>query len=164
MDMMSDFENMDVILANDNINPIKRELSNVIGNSENHWDTESKPQFRENTSQGNRIGYYVHENILPGQHRFQEPMETFISEFNTRLSPEMDSMMSKMHTQINRAISSAVAVRVIPEIQNIVSFMSSSGNRDTESGLFPKSQRVREDTNAFESKFTNSYFFFENRP
>ena len=36
-----DFENLDVILGNNNINPIERELSNVTGNSENHCDTES---------------------------------------------------------------------------------------------------------------------------
>ena len=41
MDMMSDFENMDVKLGSNNVNPIERELSNVIGNSENHCDIES---------------------------------------------------------------------------------------------------------------------------
>ena len=48
LDMMSDFEIMDVILGNDNINLIERELSNVIGNSEIHGDTASIPQLREN--------------------------------------------------------------------------------------------------------------------
>ena len=32
MDMMSDFENMDVTLGNDNVNPIEQELSNAIRN------------------------------------------------------------------------------------------------------------------------------------
>ena len=59
-----------------------------------------------------------------------------------------------MHTQINRAITSAIAERVIPEIQKIVSSMSASGNWDTESGLSPYSQEVREDTNGCESKIT----------
>ena len=61
----------------------------------------------------------------------------------------MDSMMSMTHTQINRGITSAIAERVIPEFQNIVSSMSSSGNRDTEFGLSPDSQEFREDTNGF---------------
>ena len=61
-------------------------------------------------------------------------------------------MMSMMHSQINRAITSAE--RVMPEIQNILSSMSSPGNRDTESGLSPDSQEVREDTNSFKSKIT----------
>ena len=48
LDMMSDFENMDVILGKDNIIPIERELSNLFGNSENHCDTESNSHFRKN--------------------------------------------------------------------------------------------------------------------
>ena len=44
--MMSDFVVMDVMPGNDNINQTERELSNVIGNSENNCDIESDPQFR----------------------------------------------------------------------------------------------------------------------
>ena len=88
MDMMSDFENMDVLLGTDNINPIERELSNVIEDSENHCDTESNLQFRENNPQRNGFGHYVYENIIPGQDRFQETMETFTSEYNMRFSQE----------------------------------------------------------------------------
>ena len=79
-------------------------------------------------------------------------METFTSELNTRLSQEMDSMMSTMHTQINRTKTSVLAERVVPEIQNIVSSMSSSGNKDKESGLSPDSQEVKEDTIGFTLK------------
>ena len=73
-------------------------------------------------------------------------IETFTNEFNLRLSREMDSMMSMVHNQINRAISTAMSERVIPEIQNIVSSMSSSGNRDTEASLSPSSQENRENS------------------
>ena len=38
--MITDFENMDVILGCTNVNPIERELSNVIGNSVSHCDNE----------------------------------------------------------------------------------------------------------------------------
>ena len=48
MDMMSDVENMDVILENENNNLIERELSDVIDNSENHCDIESGSQFGGN--------------------------------------------------------------------------------------------------------------------
>ena len=108
---MPDFEIMDVILENDIINPIEQEFSNVIGNSKNQYDTESNSQFRENNPQGNGFGHYVNENIIPGKNRFQETMETFPNEFIMRLSQVMDSMMSMMHTQINRAITSAIAER-----------------------------------------------------
>ena len=81
----------------------------------------------------------------------QETMEIFTSEFNMRFSQEKDSMMPMMHNQINRAISAAKAEGVIPEIQNIVSSMSSSGNQDTEARLSPKSQENTERNIGFKS-------------
>ena len=92
--------------------------------------------------------------MIPRQDRFQETMETFTSEFNMRLSQETDSMMSMMHNQINGAITAAIAERVIPEVQKIVRTMSTSGNRDTESGLYLDSQEVRNDTIGFKPKIT----------
>ena len=62
-------------------------------------------------------------------------------------------MMSMMHSQINRAISTAIASKVIPEIQNIVRSMSSSRNRDTEDSVPPNSQKNRECSSGFKSKF-----------
>ena len=81
-------------------------------------------------------------------------METFTCEFNMRLSQEMDSMMPMMHSQINRSISTAIAKSVIPEIQNIVSSMSSSGNRDSEASSSPNSREIIEGRNVFKSKIT----------
>ena len=79
---------------------------------------------------------------------------TFSNEFKLRLSQEMDSMMSMMHSQINRAISTAIAERVIPEIQNIVSSMPSSGNRDTEASMSPNSQENKKSTSELKTKIT----------
>ena len=154
MDMMSDFENMDVMLGNDNANSIEQELSNVMGNSENHCDAESTLQSRGNDSHENIFGHFVHENTIPRRDRFQETMETFTSEFNIRFSHEMDSMMSMKHSQINRAVSTAIAERVIPEIQNMVSSMSSLGNRATEASLSPHSQENTEKNSGFKTKIT----------
>ena len=52
--------------------------------------------------------------------------------------------MSMMHSQINGAITTAIAGRVIPEIQNIANSMSSTGHRDTEANLSPTSQENKE--------------------
>ena len=143
MDMMSGFENMDVILGSDNVNPIERELSNEIGNAGSHCDNESNLQAKENDSRLHGIRHYVNENAIPRQNRFRETMETFTSEYNIGLSQEMDSMMSMIHSQINTAIFTAIAERVIPEIQNIVSSMSSSKNWDTETDSSPNSKKKR---------------------
>ena len=154
MEMMSDFENMDLILGIDMVNPVEREFSNEIGNSENHCDKSLIYSPGRNAFHENDFGHYVNENMIPREDRFHETMETFSSEFNMRLSREMDSMISMMHSQIHRAISTAVAERVITEIQNIVSSISSSGNRDTEASSSPNSQENTEGTNGFKSKIT----------
>ena len=60
--------------------------------------------------------------------------------------------MSMVHNQINRAISTAISERVIPEIQNIVCSMSSSRNRDTEASMSPNSQEVRENSSGLKTK------------
>ena len=155
MDMMFDFENMDLMIGNENTNPIERELSNMIGNVENNQDFESNPQSAQYESHENEFGHYVHENVIPRQDRVRETLEIFTNEFNMRLSQEMDSMMSIMHSQINRAINTAIAERVIPEIQNRVSSISSSGNRGTGGSSSPNSQENAEVTNGFRNKITN---------
>ena len=116
MDMMSDFETLDVILGSDNVNPVERELSNVIGNEGGHCNNESNLQAREDDPLLNGFGHYVHEIAISRQDMMQETMEAFTSEFNMRHFQEMDSMMFMMHNQINRAISAAIAERVLPEI------------------------------------------------
>ena len=74
------------------------------------------------------------------------------NEFNLRLSQEMDSMMSMMHSQINRAITTAIAERVIPEIQNIANSMSSTGHRDTADSMSPNCQESRENASGPKTK------------
>ena len=93
--------------------------------------------------------------MIPRQDRFQETMETFTSEFNLRRPQKMDSIVFMMHRQINRAINTAIAERVIPDIQNMVSSMSSLGNRDTEASLSTNSYENTERNSGFKTKITN---------
>ena len=60
--------------------------------------------------------------------------------------------MAMMHSQINRVISSVISDRVIPEIRNIVSSMSSSGIRDTEASSSPNSQENKENNVRLKTK------------
>ena len=69
------------------------------------------------------------------QNDVSQSFEALSNEFNLRLSQEMDSMMSMMHSQMNRAVTTDIAERVIPEIQNIANSMSSAGHRDTEDSM-----------------------------
>ena len=146
MDMMSDMENLDVMLGNGNSNPIERELAEVIDHSSVHSDSETNLYQRDeyrNFSQGN--SECRHDDV-------RQSFETFSNEFNLRLSQEMDYMMAMVHNQINRAISTAISEKVLPEIQNIVSSMSSSGNRDTEASLSPSSEENRVNSSGLKTK------------
>ena len=110
--------------------------------------------IESNMHLGDQYANFVHENSLPRQNDVRKTLETFSNEFNIRLSQEMDSMMSMMPNQINRAINTAIAEKVISEIQNILSYISSSGNRDTENNMSPNSQERRECPSGFKSKIT----------
>ena len=148
MDMMSDIDNLDVMLGSGNENPIERELADAIEQSSVQGDHEANEYQKDNY----RI--FAQENESLRQNEIRQSFETFTSEFNLRLSQEMDSMLSMVHSQINSAINTAISERVIPEIQNIVSSMSSSGNRDTEASMSPCSQENRGNSSGLKSKIT----------
>ena len=61
--------------------------------------------------------------------------------------------MSMMHSHINKTISSAIGDRCIPEIQNIMSTIS-SGQGDTESNASKNNQDDREMTSGLKMKIT----------
>ena len=146
--MLSDIENMDLMLGNGSSNPIERELADAIEQSSVQGDVESNEHL------GNQYAGFAYQNNLPRQNDIRQSLETFSNEINLRLLQELDSMMSMMHSQINRAISNAITERVIPEIQNIVRSMASSGNRDTEASLSPCIQENRENPSGLRSKTT----------
>ena len=146
MDMMSDTDNLDVMLGNGNENPIERELADAIEQSSTQGDYEAYEFHRAN------YGNFTQEDEPLGQNDVRQSFETFSNEFILRLSQELDSMMTMIHNQINRAISAAISERVIPEIQNNVSSMSSSGNRDSEASLSPSSQENREISSSLKTK------------
>ena len=139
MDMMSDFDNLDILVGNENINPNERELANAGVNSSIvkeesivHFDNESNQRPMDTFPDDGDFGNTNYESNIPRRDEVLESTETFTNEFNLRLSREMDSIMSMMHSQIKRYINSAISDRVIPEIRSIVSSMFSSGNKDTE--------------------------------
>ena len=148
VDMMSDLNNLDIMLGNGDDNPIERELASAIEQSSVQGDTEDG--IRQNSD----YREFAYENDPLRQNDVRQSFETFSNEFNLRLSQEMDSMLSIVHNQINRAMSIAISEKVIPEIQNIVSSMSCSGNRDTEASMSPSCQENQENTSGLRTKIT----------
>ena len=150
MDMLSDADNQDVTLGSENNNPIEWELADAIEQSSVHEDADTNLYCR------NEYRDFTYENNSLRQDDVRQSFETFSNEFNFRLFQEMDSMMSMMHSQINRAIATAIAERVIPVIQNIASSMSSTGHRDTEASMSPNNQENRENASRPKTKIANT--------
>ena len=95
MDMMTDIDNLDVMLGGGNENPIERELADAIEQSSVQGDYEANEYQRDN------FRIFTQESETLRQNEARHSSENFTSEFNLRLSQEMDSMMSMVHSQIN---------------------------------------------------------------
>ena len=111
---MSDLDNLDIMLGKGNDNTIERELASAIEQSS------VQENIEDNINQRGDYRDFPYENDPLRQNDVKQSFETFSKEFILRLSQEMDSMMSMVHNQINRA-TVLLNLRVIPEIQNIVS-------------------------------------------
>ena len=112
VDMMSDIDNLDVMLGNGSENLIERELADAIEQSSVQGDYKGNEYQRNNYS-------FIQENEPMGHNEVKQSFETFTNEFNLRLSQEMDSMKSMVHNQINRAISTAISERVIQKSKTL---------------------------------------------
>ena len=153
MDMMSDYDNLDVMLGNDDHNPIERQWADAVEQSSVQGDANTNTYHRE------EYGNFSYENSSMRQNDVRQSSEALSNEFNLRLSQEMDSMISILRSQINRAIITAIAERVIPEIQNIANSMSSAGHRDIEDSMSPpNSQENRENASGPKTKIAKKDF------
>ena len=75
---------------------------------------------RENSSEKNEIGDIENRNETIRQGGLSESINILSDEMNARFSRETDLLMDLVQSQINRAISSAIDDKVLPEIQNIM--------------------------------------------
>ena len=106
-----------------------------------------------NSLQENKVREFSDESTIPRQDKLLESVEIFSNEINMRLSEAMDSLMSVMHSQINRAMNSATNDRIIPEIQSIMGSLF-TGHRDTEFGTSGNGQGRSEQTSGLKTKIT----------
>ena len=75
--MLSDYENIEVLLGSEIVIPMERGIANTINVSVSHKYTEGVSQRRGNSSQENEIGDFNGENTIPSQDRLLESMEIF---------------------------------------------------------------------------------------
>ena len=143
LEMLSDIENIDIMLGENHFNAREREgslnsnlprrsRSFASNESENENGNVSKNQgndhFRTNTE-------YDRNSVTANS---SAEINRLSSELNSHISREMDEMMNSVSVQIQRAISDAISTQVLPQIQNVM--MAGSGHW-TRKGLDVPSER-----------------------
>ena len=111
-DIMSDIENMDVMLGTGEYNQIERDIDQMTGFSYmlNRYEIEEGHSLRGKSSQDNEIRN-MPENR--NDHVFSGDLDMLTGEINLRISQEIGSLINGMKSQVESAISSAISERII---------------------------------------------------
>ena len=123
IEMLSDIENLDIMLGENHYNRNEREES-VISNQARRPRSLSRDEF-ENNGENNYLETGSFDPGTSANHgqnstggNSSAEINRLSSELNSRLSRELDDMMSSVNTQIQRAISDAISGQILPQIQS----------------------------------------------
>ena len=143
LEMLSDIENLDIMLGENYFNSREREGS-LNGNlprrprsfasheSENEDGNIGETQRNINS----RANTECDRNSVTGNSTAE--INRLSSELNSRISREMDEMMNSVSDQIQRAIGDAISTQVLPQIQNVIMAGSGHGTRKRWDVLFER--------------------------
>ena len=136
LEILSDIENLDIMLGGDRYNETGRERSlesNSVRRREsimsNNLDNEGESLFSNCRNDEPRTSADFGQNSAEANSLAE--INRLSSELNSRISREMDEMMSNVDTLSQRAINEAISSQVLPQIQNVI--MAGSG-RETGRG------------------------------
>ena len=125
LEILSDIENLDIMLGGDHYNGIERERSlesNSVRRREsivsNNLDNEGGSLFSNCRNDEPRTSADLGQSSAEANSLAE--INRLSSELNSRISREMDEMMSNVDTLIQRAINEAISSQVLPQIQNVV--------------------------------------------
>ena len=135
VEMLSDIENLDIMLGGDHFNRNERSESlnsnqarrpgSLFGDEFENEDENRSPNSRNDEPGPNaELG----QNSVRGSSNAE--INRLSSELNSRISREMDEMMNSVSVQIQRAISEAMSNQILPQIQNAL--MADSGHMTKE--------------------------------
>ena len=134
LEMLSDIENIDIMLGENHFNAREREgslKSNLPRTSRSFASNESENE-NANVSRNQRNDHF-RTNTENDQNSVTANSSAEInrlsSELNSCISREMDEMMNSVSVQIQRAISDAISTQVFPQIQNVIMAGSGHGTR-----------------------------------
>ena len=130
--MLSDIENLDIMLGENHFGAREREgslNSNLPRRSRsfasNESDNEDGNGSRSRRNIEPKMNAECDRNSITGDSSAE--INRLSSELNSRISREMDEMMNSVSVQIQRAINDAISTQVLPQIQNVI--MAESGHR-----------------------------------
>ena len=123
--MLSDIENLDIMLGENHFNTREREgsfNSDLPRRSRSFVSNESKNEEgnigRNLRNINSRTNTECDCNSITGNSSAE--INRLSSELKARISREMDEMMNSVSVQIQRAISDAISTQVLPQIQNVI--------------------------------------------
>ena len=123
--MLSDIENLDVMLGENHFDDAEREES--LDSNLARWPERSTSDNFGNRDENmylNHRGICSGSNNDYGQHLVDTNSHAEInrlsSELNSRISREIDEMMISVSVQIPRAINDAISNQVLSQIQNAI--------------------------------------------
>ena len=132
--MLSDIENLDIMLGENHFSTREREdslNSNLPRRSRSFASNESENEDgiigRNQRNINSRTNTECDRNSVTGNS--SDEINRLSSELNSRISREMDEMMNSVSVQIQRAICDAMSTQVLPQIQNVIMAGSGHGNR-----------------------------------
>ena len=134
LEMLSDIENLDIMLGENHFNTREREgslNSNLPRRSRSFASNESEIEDgnidRNQRNINSRTNIECDRNSVTGNSSAE--INRLSSELNSRISREMDEMMNSVSVQIQRAISDAISTQVLPQVQNVIMAGSGHGTR-----------------------------------
>ena len=134
LEMLSDIENLDIMLGENHSNTREREgslNSNMPRRSRSFVSNESingeEDIVRNQRNVNSGTNAECDQNSVTGNSSAE--INRLSSELNSRISREMDEMMNSVSVQIRRAISNAISTQVLPQIQNAIMAGSGPGTR-----------------------------------
>ena len=132
--MLSDIENLDIMLGENHFNTREREgslnrslprISRSFASNES--ENEDGNIGRDQRNINSRTNTECDRNSATGNS--SAAINRLSSKFYSRISREVDEMMNYVSVQIQGAISDAISTQVLPQIQNVIMAGSGHGTR-----------------------------------
>ena len=131
LEMLSDIENLDIMLGENHFSTRESLNSNLPRRSRSFASNESENEDgiigRNRRNINSRTNTECDRNSVTGNSSAE--INRLSSELNSCISREMDEMMNSVSVQIHRAISDAISTQVLPQIQNVIMAGSEHGTR-----------------------------------